>query len=327
MRTVIKYANYYIPDNYISIEDYFNMLDDTVLEKCGMSGMKREELANIFKNTMGIQRIHVEERKNEAAIFARMLTGYFKNGPTTPDEIDYVIYTSGNSVAKGDPWSMTEEECINVPYFLQDKLGMSNAQVFNVEQDCSGTLVGAQIASSLITEGKAGKVLFLSRNILDNLEYRLMGGAGLISDGLAIMEIAAGEPGLALIDFCAATDGSMSMDKDFSQGINQAKVVQVGCNLIKSLVEKNNLTLNDIAIIIPQNISQSVWNFYCKMLEFPREKVFLDNFRVAGHMGDVDTIRNITDVLKKKLLAPHEFAIAYGIGTGTSWNALLLQAL
>ena len=150
MRTVIKYVNYYIPENYLSIEDYFGMLDDAVLEKCGMSGMKREELANIFKNTMGIQRIHIEERKNEAAIFSRMLASYFKNEPTSPDEIDFIIYTSGNSLAKGDPWSMAEEECINVPYFLQGELGMSNAQVFNVEQDCSGTLVGAQIASSLI---------------------------------------------------------------------------------------------------------------------------------------------------------------------------------
>jgi 3-oxoacyl-[acyl-carrier-protein] synthase III len=327
MRAVISYSNYCIPDNHLSIEEFFNMLDDAILEKSGMGNMKREELAMIFKNTMGIRRIHIEDRKNEADIFAKMLESYFLNGPTTPEEIDFIIYTNWDSVVKGDPWGISEEECINVPYYLQKRFNMTHAQVFNVEQDCTGTLVGARIAYSLINEGSARKILLLSRNILPKLEYRLMGGVGLISDGLALMEISLADSGLALIDFAADTDGNMSMDKDFSQGINQAKVVKVGANLIKSLVQKNNLTMKDISIIIPQNISKSVWTFYCQLLEFPVKKVFLDNFGNAGHMGDVDIICNITDVTQRNLLPARSFAMVYGIGTGTSWNALLLQAL
>ncbi len=325
MKATIRYVNYHIPDHSISLEDYFNMLDETVLEKTNMKGIASKELARIFEKTLGIREIHIEDKKNEVSLFGQMLEHYFASGAAAPGEIDYIIYANWNSVVKGDPWSKTDAECINVPYFLQREFGMHNTQVFNIEQDCTGSLVGAQVASALINDGSARKILLLSKNILENQEYRLMGGVGIISDGLAMMELCAADSGLALIDFAAAADGSMTMDKDFSQGINQAKVVQVGANLIKSLLQKNNLTVKDISVIIPQNISKSVWNLYCQVLDFPMQKVFLENFTIGGHMGDVDIIRNIADVCKKGLVGAGDYAVSYGIGTGTSWNALLLH--
>ncbi|UCH92363.1 MAG: hypothetical protein JSV88_18980 [Candidatus Aminicenantes bacterium] len=323
-RTVISYTNYHIPGNRLSTDDYVKMLDDSFLEKVVM---KREELASILKNSIGIHRIYIQNRDKEAQIYGEMMERYFSETHTTPEEIDFIIYTRGNSVAKGNPWSMTEDHCINIPYFIQNKFKMGNAQIFNVEQVCSGTLVGAQIAFSFIADGSARKVLLLSSNFFKNPENRLMGGLGLVSDAAGMMEISVGNSGLALMDFIGTTDGSITMVKDFRKGTIPATVVQVGAELIKSLVKKHNLTLSDISQIIPQNISKSGWNFYCQVLDFPKERVFLDNFDDGGHMGDVDIIRNITEVRKKKLLAPQEFAVVYGIGTGTSWNALLLQAI
>jgi 3-oxoacyl-[acyl-carrier-protein] synthase-3 len=141
------------------------------------------------------------------------------------------------------------------------------------------------------------------------------------------MEISASDSGLAIVDFVGTTDGGITMVKDFKKGDIPAVIVNVGAELIKSLVKKNHLTLKDIALIIPQNISASGWNFYCQMLEFPKERVFLDNFDDGGHMGDVDIIRNITEIRKRELLKPRDFAVIYGIGTGTSWDALLVQAM
>ncbi|UCH96110.1 MAG: hypothetical protein JSV88_04450 [Candidatus Aminicenantes bacterium] len=323
-RAVVSYTDFYMPENYLSIDEYVGMLEDSFLQAIYM---RRDELSSILKNSIGIHRTYIEDRKREAEIYGALLKRYFARGHTTPGEIDFIIYTRGNSLAAGNPWSMTEEKCINVPYFLQNEFKMSSAQIFNVEQVCAGTLVGAKIASSLIFDGSARKVLLLSSNFFQNPENRLMGGLGVVSDGLALMEISSGDPGLALRDFAGITDGSITMVTDFRKGNIPVTVAQVGTELIKSLVKKNNLTLKDVSMIIPQNISKSGWNFYCQLLEFPREKVFLDNFDDGGHMGDVDIIRNISGVCEKKLLASQEFAIVYGIGTGTSWNALLVQAI
>ena len=324
MSTVLGYSDFYIPGNYLSKNEYVELLDNSFLQQIGVN---RNDLAGILKNSIGIDRIYVEERKNEVNIYGEMLERYFLKTQTVPGEIDFIIYTRGDSVAEGNPWSMIDENCTNIPYFLQKEFKMENAQVFNVEQVCSGTIVAARIAFSFIGVGAARKILVLSSNFFTDPRNRLMGGLGLVSDGMALMEITASDSGLALVDFVGATDGSITMVKDFRKGDIPAVIINVGAELIKSLVKKNHLTMKDIALVIPQNISLSGWNFYCQVLEFPREKVFLDNFKDGGHMGDVDIIRNINEVRRRKLLAPQEYAVVYGIGTGTSWNAFLLQAL
>jgi 3-oxoacyl-[acyl-carrier-protein] synthase-3 len=324
MRTVLGYADYYLPGNYLSIDEYVELLDDSFLLEIGMN---RNDLAGILKNSIGLHSIYVEERKNEVNIFGEILERYFLKTRTNPGEIDFIIYTRGDSVAEGNPWSMIDERCTNIPYFLQKEFKMGNAQVFNVEQVCSGTLVAARIAFSFIETGSARKILVLSSNFFQDPRNRLMGGLGLVSDSIAIMEISTADTGLEILDFAGVTDGNITMVKDFRTGDIPAVMVNVGADLIKSLLKKNNLTLNDIAMIIPQNISKSGWTFYCQVLEFPKERVFLDNFDDGGHMGDVDIIRNITEIRKRKLLKPRDFAVIYGIGTGTSWNALLVRAM
>lgn len=323
-KQVVGYTDFYIPDNFLPIEEFIDTLDDSFFVD---NGIKKNDLVNIYKHSYGIKGIYTEDRKNEADIFADMLARYFEQTHTIPEDIDFIIYTRGNSVAMGEIWSMADETCINVPYHLQRKFRMKNVQVFNVEQECSTSLMSTKLALCLMGDGAARKIILLSRNFFEDSEFRLMGGTSLVSDGLGMMEIASGDSGLAILDFVGTTDGSISRVRDFSSGINQSKVVQVGSNLIQSLVQKNNLTMKDIARIIPQNISKNVWTFYCQLLDFPKDKVFLDNVGDGAHMGDVDIIRNITDVLKKQMLAQHELAIAYAIGTGTSWNAILLQAL
>ena len=324
MQAVIGYTDCCLPESSLTVDEYVKLLDDPFLQQVGMN---RNDLAGVLKNSIGINEIYVEDRKNEAEIYCEMLETYFAKDDTGPEEIDLIIYTRGDSVASGNPWSMIDKECVNVPYFLQNEFGLKKAQIFNVEQVCAGTLVGAWIAFSMIKSGSVRKILLLSSNFFRDPRNRLMGGLGLVSDSIAMMEITTGDSGLEIMDFAGTTDGKITMVKDFRTGDIPAVMVNVGANLIKSLVKKNQLTLNDIAMIIPQNISKSGWNFYCQVLEFPKEKVFLDNFDVGGHMGDVDIIRNIAAVRKRKLLKPQDFAVIYGIGTGTSWNALLVRAI
>jgi 3-oxoacyl-[acyl-carrier-protein] synthase III len=256
-----------------------------------------------------------------------MLEEYFAGGDTQPEDIDFVIYTRGNSLALGDPWSMTDDQCINVPYFLQEKFKMSNAQVFNVEQVCAGTLVACRLALSLIGDGSVRKILLLSSNFFRDPRNRLMGGLGLVSDGVGVMEIFAGNTRLSMVDFIGKTDGSITMVKAYREGTNPATIVQVGCDIMNQLAQRNNLKLKDISLIIPQNISNSGWNFYCQLLDFPKENVFLETFADGGHMADVDIIRNLTEVRRTRPLSPGDYALIYGLGTGTSWSALLLREL
>lgn len=322
MKTVLGYSNYYIPPNILSTDDYVEKLDDGFMK---VVEMNRKDLASILKNSIGIKHIYVEDRKNEAKIFSGMLERYFDSRGVSPEAIDFVIYTRGNSVAEGDPWSLTDDRCVNVPYFLQNRFKMKNTQIFNVEQVCSGTSVAIRIAHSFIQDGSARRILILSANFFRHMGNRLMGGLGLVSDGAAVLEVLAAESGLAYVDYDGVTDGSITMVKDFRRGTTPADIVKVGSQLMNQVCQKNNIRLQDVAVLIPQNISSSGWNFYCQQLDYPRERVFLDTYADGGHMADVDIIRNLTEVNRKNLLSTGDYTMIYGIGTGTSWSALLLR--
>lgn len=323
MSISIKYTDVYVPEDSYPVEDYVNQLDVSSIN----STLTKEEIAGVLKYAMGIEKVYLGDRKNEADSFAVLMGKYFQETGTKPEDVDYIIYTRGNSVAVGDPWGLGDDLCINVPYYIQNKFEMTNAQVFSIEQECAGTMIALKLANALSASGSnTGKILILSGNYFETPEKRLMGGMIVVSDGVGMMEVSEGDSGLEIVDYISKTDGRISKVKDLSSPENTEFVVETGCEIIRRILSRNKLDLNMIAQIVPQNISKNIWNLYCRTLDFPKEKVFLENIRDGGHMGDVDIIRNLTAIRKKEILKPGDYALVYGLGTGTSWNVLLVKA-
>jgi len=326
MNTAVRYVNYIVPGNSVPVKNFVNAIDDAYFT----GDIDRDDLVGIYRNYLGIEKIHIDEKSNESGHFTELLNDYFSRTKTDPADIDFIVYTRGNSISKGDPWCFDKDagECVNTPYFLQKVFTMSNAQIFNVEQECSGTLIATRIVLSLIRDNVAKKALILSSNFFETAIKRTMTGMSLVSDGVGIMEISrcdSSHDGYNLIDHAGMTNGAIAKVTDLVKDDNPGVIVSTGVKLLKTLVEKNGLSMNDIALIIPQNINKSGWNYYCQVLGYPIEKVFLDNCS-DGHMGDVDIIRNIADARKNNRLEGGAYALVYGLGTGLSWNAFLLQA-
>jgi 3-oxoacyl-[acyl-carrier-protein] synthase-3 len=317
----ITYTDIAIPKKSISVDDFVEQLNLEYFEE----NTNRSDVVNVLKNGMGVSNVYVGDRSLEADIFSELLEKYFDNTTAFPEDIGYIIYTRGNSVAVGDPWSLTDPSCINVPYYLQERFNLVNAQIFNVEQECSSSLIALKIAKSLMTEDKEKRILLLSRNYFENPDKRIMGGSIVVSDGVGILEVSDSYKGLEILDFISISSGKISMVKDLASSKNVMEVFTTGSDLIHTLLKRNNLKIDDVACIIPQNLSRFSWNFYCKILPYPKDKVFLDNVTEGGHMGDVDIIRNIAGVTQKGILKKGDYVIVYGLGTGTSWNTLLLR--
>lgn len=322
MKTTIGYCDHYVSKDITTVKDFVEDIDPTLVN----SDMTREDIVELLKYSMGVEYLYEADRKMEVDYFTDLLNKYFTLPENSPEDIDLIIYSRGNSVSIGDPWDYTDGECINVPYFIQDKFAIKNAQVFNLEQECSGTLAAINIADAFITSGKMKKVLVLSANFFENPLKRLMGGMILVSDGVGIMEIVKRDKGLTVLDFISRTNGKYSKVVELSKPENFGQVVETGVNMIKTLLNNNGLSMDQISLIITQNISKNSWNYYCQMLECSKDIVFLENFSDGGHMGDVDIIRNLNTIIDKDRLQPGEYAVIYGLGTGTTWSAALIKA-
>lgn len=319
-RPGITYSDYYISDRSVPIERFIVDLPESQIPQ----GINRNLFAEILLDSVGVQRVYVDERKNEPMRFHKLLERYFLESGSKPEEIDVLIYTAGDSIALGHPWAETDSECVNIPYFVKHEFKLDNVLLLNVEVDCAGTLIATRIALSMLRDGSARKVLILAGNFFTHKRrLSLMAGGTVVSDGVGIMELSADKTDCAIIDFASVQDERINKFADFNT--KSQLVVELGASVIKDLTARNLLALHEIILIIPQNTTRFGWDRYCKILDYPISKVFLDNVSDVGHTGDVDIIRNLTDVRRRGLLNVDDFGIAYAIGTGTTWAALLIQ--
>jgi 3-oxoacyl-[acyl-carrier-protein] synthase-3 len=327
-RSYISYLDYSLPEARVTIS---GILSNGPLSDRDEAQISVKLLGDVFPKQKLIASLEpmssmcMGDRKNEADIFVEMLTRMFASDAALPSEIGYIIYARGNSISRGDPWALhSDEQCVNVPYFLQHKMKMAKAVVFNVEQECTGSFTALKIAKLLAEHGEAEKVLILSSNYFELNQKRLMGGSVFIGDGQGMMLISKSPGRIEIIDGIGRTDGSIDSVNSFLQSTNQETVVKVGCSLMSELLDKHGLSFDDVLLLVPLNTTPFVWSHYAKRLGISLKKVFFENMGKGGHVGDVDLIRNLMDI-SSKVGFPDGYLVVYGVATGTSWSAFLLR--
>ena len=323
MSVVINYLDYFISPNELPIEEFIATLDDDYILNWSRTFLgteiKRKDLSQILKFTTRIKSIAIGigDSENEAVLFKNMLIPYFEQN--SAKDIDYIIYNGGDTVSLEK----------NIPYFIQKEFNLKSTQVFQIKQSCSSTLIAINLAKALIENGSAKRILSLSGNIIAVFKKRLMSLFS-VSDGAAVVEISSGEISSGnerweVVDFLGLTDGTLPTIEDMCR--DGEKIVNTGVELIKRVLTRNRLQANNLSLIIPQNTNFSGWYLYCEKLGLTVDKVYMDNFGGCGHIGDVDTIRNLKDASLTHKFKEGEYVLSYAIGTGTSWNALLLRKL
>lgn len=328
MTASIRYLDFQSPTGTITLSSVLAglALSQTDLDKISTKLLgKVVPKGQLLQSFESMSTMFFGERPREAEIYESMLAKMFAAGATDPTEITHIIYTRGDSVCRGDPWALhARDECINVPYFLQHRSGMHNAQTFNIEQECTGSFTAIAIAKALITSGSAKSVIVLSSNFFGMSVRRLMGGAVFVGDGQGLMLIGASGGQFEILDSAACTDGRINSIDGFMHPDNQQHVIEVGTNLMRKLIHRNGLQVDDVSLFVPLNTSRFAWTKYTRALGVPASKVFFDNFNKGGHLGDVDLIRNLASV-GARVARCEELIVAYGVATGSSWNALLVR--
>lgn len=325
MSIAVSYTDYMLSENVVPIGEYVEQLDEDYVKEYGKiffgSELKKQELAMVLSQVSKITEVRKENRENEPDMFSKLIDKYIESKNVNVEEIDYIIYTRGNSVIgeATDPYFAREK---NVPYMIQKKYNMKNATVFCIEQECSAALMAVNLAKSLVESSQAKRVLIMSSCFMQYEPLRLM-GLFTVSDGVGILEVSKDEEGLEIVDFESLSDGEVARVQDFT--IKADKVVSNGSVAMSKVLERNGIAENEV-IIIPQNTPSSSWNMYCKKMNLSLEKIYLDNVARLGHLGDVDMAINITDALNNGFVKKDDYMIAFAVGTGTTWNALLLKA-
>ena len=318
----IIYSNYYVPEKKISAQEILS----------GCENISDEE-KNAFLEQSGLNDIAIAD-KELIDVFDKLVEECLSNIQCDRKKIRYLLYTNPNNIHFN--------KNVSIPYYIQKKYGLDNCSILTIDQKCSTSLECLYL-SKLICEKKDDEyVMILSPCFMkyDTVQDRFISFT-ICGDAAGILVIG-NDPscsGIEIVDINSVSDGGYSLEQygandktatNYSSVDARIVTIQNGVNVIKKLLKKNGVTVDDVKLFVPQSINKYAYNVYANFLRMDKEKVYLKNIPNGGHLGDVDTIRNIHDILKNEELHKNDNIVFYGLGsdgTDINYSALLCRVI
>ncbi len=295
----IIYSDYYLPDYYLPVWDFL---------KCSKFKHARDEdFCECFISQSKQESVCIETEKNEIQMLDVLLKRFFEKCSVELQDITQIIFTSP------DNWS---RKGVYIPYYLQENYGLQKASITGMVQECVTTLQTIQYAYALVNSGLARNVLIVSVCYGREMEDRYT-GTTVVGDGASIV-LVGNENYKCKISGCnSISDGRYSFYKynNLVPKVGGLEIAKKGVEFISDLLKANNLTVDDLVKIIPQNINYSEYHMYSQYMSISIDKFFTTNISKGGHLAEVDSIRNYTDFCRDTSFSGTGKVLMYGSGT------------
>jgi 3-oxoacyl-[acyl-carrier-protein] synthase-3 len=95
--------------------------------------------------------------------------------------------------------------------------------------------------------------------------------------------------------------------------------------VINNTLARHGLTLDDIACVMPNNVSRSSWEALCDVLRLPTSRVWLDNIPRRGHCMGADPFMNLHDAVQAGRVKTGDLALLFGFGLGAHWACSVVE--
>lgn len=232
----------------------------------------------------------------------------------------------------------------NVASRVQYKLGIQNAGCNDVYAACAGFVYGLQLAHGLVTAGINQKVLVIGAETLSKVtDYTDRTSCILFGDGASAVLIEPSEEEHFLA-FNSGTNGEFGHDLYLSNkknsingvGINpNGKIIQNGRSVfkwavgniptkIKELLQRANLTLEDIDHIVPHSANLRIIEAIAKNLNFPLSKV-PESVTEFGNTSSASIPLAIEKSRKKGDIKKGDTVLMIGFGGGLTFAGIIVK--
>jgi len=293
-----------------------------------------------IKSHTGIENRHIAEKGVTTADLAYEAAKVaLERAGLTAEDLDMIILTTATPDYIGFPATA----CI-----VQDKLGAKNAGAFDMVAGCTGFIYAVDNAKNMILAGTAKNVLVVGSEVLtqvSNMEDR--DTAVLFGDGSGAVIVSESPNDTSQIEHAILkSDGSgaeVLMRK--SGGIKNPFVdgettfndtalymegqavykfaVKVNTELIKELMERSNLTIDDISWIIPHQANIRILQAAAKRLRIPIEKFYFNLMEYANTSSASIPIA-MNEAFEKGKINKGDKILLTGFGAGLTYGGTIL---
>ena len=239
--------------------------------------------------------------------------------------VRYVLYARTMPVTGPYPVNPLHEVC--------RALGLGHALAFTVtHQSCASGLLAIDMAGRLLaadaSDGQDGPLaLILSGEKAFTREAQVFADTTVFGEGASACLVSA----FGTRDRMLAYASSVRGDFDSDTGANDARLQREYrpslAEVMRQALDEAGLTLDDIRVVLPHNVNLVTWQRMCLLLQFPRERVVLDNIPTSGHVFCADVFANYQTACERGLLQPGDryLAAAVGAGGGATFAAMVFE--
>ena len=313
----------YVPDYILTNQELEKMIDTTDEWITTRTGVKE-------------RRILKGEGLGLSDMCAPAVTALLEKTNTSPDEVDLVICATTTP-------DMVFPATSNI---VCDKVGIKNAFGFDLNAACSGFTYALSVGAQFIETGKYKKVIVIGGDKMSSIiDYQDRTTCIIFGDGCGAALLEPNEEGFGIIDSILRSDGSGRVHlhqkaggslKPASHETVDARehfVYQEGKAVFKfavtnmadvsaEIMEKNGLTGDDIAWLVPHQANKRIIDATAKRMGIGDEKVML-NIQKYGNTTNGTIPLCLADY--ESQLKKGDNVIIAAFGGGFTWGALYVK--
>ncbi|MFL5483528.1 MAG: 3-oxoacyl-ACP synthase III family protein [Gemmatimonadaceae bacterium] len=208
---------------------------------------------------------------------------------------------------------------------LQTRLDLPNAAVVGVNQvGCASIFAALRMARALIsTEDNLNAILCVSADKFPPDQPRDL-AYNLVSDGACAALVRRGAQRNRIVECGHVTKGAL-WDSDTIENEIIAAYFPTAAALIERTLKNAGLTIDDIAAVIPHNVSLRSWEILGRLIKCPADRIYTANISKVGHTIASDNLLNLRHATDAGLVKKGDYMLLFTFGYGSNWASMVVQ--
>lgn len=313
----MHYCSYYLPKKVVTNEDLKEIFPEIDPER-------------VFAHT-GVRRRHYADNETSSDMSYNAINQLIEDNKIDKAAIDGLICVTQN------PDNMVP----NTASRLQNMLGLTkDLLAFDLNLACSGFVYALLLAKSIIKSTDKNNILITTTG--DRVKYlnkKDKNTLTLFGDGASaflltrenvdkIKEFVTGTDGSGYNDVIIKNDDENDFQSPRHYSMNSINVfsftISVVPDLIKKILEKNNLTLEDIDYFVLHQANKSILEYVRNDLNIEKEKMYI-NLEETGNTSSSTIPVAFADLVKQNKLHNGMKILIAGYGAGFSWAGTVIE--
>lgn len=208
---------------------------------------------------------------------------------------------------------------------LQTELDLPNASVVGINQiGCASIFAALRMARALIVaEDDLKAVLCVSADKFPAGRHRDL-AYNLVSDGACAAIVRRGAGRNRIVECTQVTKGALWDSEEIENEIIAA-YFPTATALVERTLAKAGLKMDDIALVIPHNVSLRSWEILGRLIGCPPDRIYTDNIARVGHTIASDNLLNLRCATESGRIKKGDKLLLFTFGYGSNWACMIVE--